>query len=137
MTHVHDPGAPRMPQPDDRLGEEEVPHVHLSAAPPVTPVSGVKLRRYAIVGGIVLLLVLAATLLPRHSVQRELLADAASRVSAPVVQVTTVQRATPGSVITLPGTVQPLHESAIYARVTGYVRRWNADIGALVRQGAV
>jgi RND family efflux transporter MFP subunit len=33
--------------------------------------------------------------------------------------------------------VQPLHESAIYARVGGYVRRWNADIGQLVRQGTV
>jgi RND family efflux transporter MFP subunit len=137
MTHDHNPGAARMQHTDDPLRNDDVPHVHLSAAPPVTPVSGATLRRYAIIGAIALVLVLAATLLPRHTVQRELLADASARDSAPAVQVATVQRATPGSVLTLPGTVQPLHESAIYARVTGYVRRWHADIGALVRQGAV
>ena len=99
--------------------------------------SGARLRRYAIGAAIALVLLLVLTMLPRHSVSRELLADAAARDSAPTVQVTTVARAAPGSALTLPGTVQPLHESAIYARVGGYVRRWNADIGSLVRQGAV
>jgi RND family efflux transporter MFP subunit len=108
-----------------------------SAAPAVTPLSGVRLRNYAIGAALALVLLLVLTMLPRHSVSRELLADAAARDSAPTVQVATVSRAAPGSALTLPGTVQPLHESAIYARVGGYVRRWNADIGSLVRQGAV
>jgi multidrug efflux pump subunit AcrA (membrane-fusion protein) len=122
---------------DDVDLHEPVHDAALGAAPPVAPLSGARLRRYAVVGAVVLLGLLAATLVPRHNVQRELLADAAARDSAPLVQVTTVHRAAPGSVLTLPGTVQPLHESAIYARVSGYVRRWNADIGALVRQGTV
>src|SRR5206468_2713733 len=83
----------------------------------------VRLRRFAIGAAIALLLLLVLTMLPRHSVSRELLADAASRDSAPTVQVAMVSRAAPGSALTLPGTVQPLHESAIYARVGGYVRR--------------
>ena len=110
---------------------------HASAAPAVTPMSGARLRRYAIGALIGLAALLALTMVPRHSVSRELLADAAATDSAPTVQVATVTRAAPGSALTLPGTVQPLHESAIYARVGGYVRRWNADIGQLVRQGQV
>jgi len=110
---------------------------HASAAPAVTPMSGARLRRYAIGGAIALLALLALTMVPRHSVSRELLADAAASDGPPTVQVALVARAAPGSALTLPGTVQPLHESAIYARVGGYVRRWNADIGQLVRQGQV
>jgi len=110
---------------------------HASAAPPVTPMSGLRLRNYAIGAALALLLLLVLTMLPRHAVSRELLADAAARDSAPTVQVAMVSCAAAGSALTLPGTVQPLHESAIYARVGGYVRRWNADIGTLVRQGAV
>jgi RND family efflux transporter MFP subunit len=108
-----------------------------SAAPAVTPMGGARLRTFAIGAAIALIVLLVLTMLPRHSVSRELLADAAARDSAPVVQVATVIRAAPGSTLTLPGTVQPLHESAIYARVGGYVRRWSADIGALVRAGTV
>jgi RND family efflux transporter MFP subunit len=110
---------------------------HASAAPAVTPMSGARLRRYAIGALIGLVALLALTMVPRHSVSRELLADAAATDSAPTVQVAMVTRAAPGSALTLPGTVQPLHESAIYARVGGYVRRWNADIGSIVRQGQV
>lgn len=136
MTHLDRSELPASPLDDERLAEP--PHDPLlGAAPPVTPASGARLRRIAIVSVAVLLVLLVVTLLPRLTVHRELLADAAARDSAPSVEVTTVQRATPGSVVTLPGTVQPLHESAIYARVSGYVRRWHADIGSLVRQGAV
>jgi len=110
---------------------------HASAAPAVTPMSGARLRRYAIGALIGLVGLLALTLVPRHSVSRELLADAAASDGPPTVQVALVARAAPGSALTLPGTVQPLHESAIYARVGGYVRHWNADIGQLVRQGQV
>jgi RND family efflux transporter MFP subunit len=108
---------------------------HASAAPAVTPLSGARLRRYAIGAAIALVALLALTMVPRHSVSRELLADAAASDAPPMVQVAMVARAAPGSALTLPGTVQPLHESAVYARVGGYVRRWNADIGQLVRQG--
>ena len=136
MTH-HD--RTNIPSPD--LGDErlyEAPHdAAVSSAPPVAPSSGAHLRRIAMVTGAVLLALFVVTLLPRLSTRRELLADAASRDSAPSVQVATVQRAAAGSVVTLPGTLQPLHESAIYARVGGYVRRWYADIGQLVKQGAV
>jgi RND family efflux transporter MFP subunit len=37
--------------------------------------------------------------------------------------------------LTVPGTVQAFSESPIYARINGYLRVWNADIGAHVRTG--
>jgi RND family efflux transporter MFP subunit len=98
---------------------------------------GARLRGFALGAVIALVGLVAVTLVPRHWVSRVLLADAAASDGPPTVQVALVARAAPGSALTLPGTVQPLHESAIYARVGGYVRRWNADIGQLVRQGTV
>jgi RND family efflux transporter MFP subunit len=49
-----------------------------------------------------------------------------------------VVHAEPGSPVadvTVPGTVQAFSESPIYARITGYVRVWNSDIGAHVGKG--
>jgi RND family efflux transporter MFP subunit len=49
-----------------------------------------------------------------------------------------VVHATPGSPVTdltVPGTVQAFSESPVYARISGYLRAWHADIGARVRKG--
>jgi RND family efflux transporter MFP subunit len=112
-------------------------HVDLGAAPPVQPVSRHRLLVIAGAIVVVLLVLLIATVLPRRAVTNELRAEASARDSAPLVRVTTVQRATAGGDLTLPGTIQALHEGAIYARVPGYVTRWHADIGSVVRQGEV
>jgi RND family efflux transporter MFP subunit len=37
----------------------------------------------------------------------------------------------------LPGNIQPYNKAAIYARVSGYLRSWNKDIGADVKAGEV
>jgi membrane fusion protein (multidrug efflux system) len=49
--------------------------------------------------------------------------------------VTPAKRSTDGSTLALPGSVQPLQETAIYARANGFVRRWLVDIGTHVKQG--
>ncbi|MDB4884941.1 MAG: efflux transporter, family, subunit, partial [Gemmatimonadetes bacterium] len=110
---------------------------HAGAAPPVEPMGSRRMLMIAIGTAVVLLLLLVLTLVPRHRVDGELRAEAAGRDSAPVVLVTTVRRATGGGDLSLPGTIQPLHEGAIYARVGGYVRSWSADIGSTVRAGQV
>src|SRR4051794_21136154 len=98
----HQRSDPASELDDARLAEP--PHeALLGAAPPVAPASGARLRRLAIVPAAALLVLLVVAVLPRLSVHRELLADAASRDLAPAVEVATVQRATPGSVLTLPG----------------------------------
>ncbi len=42
-----------------------------------------------------------------------------------------------GQPITLPGTLQGVIESTVYARSSGYVSRWTKDIGASVKKGEV
>ncbi|HEY2514407.1 MAG TPA: efflux RND transporter periplasmic adaptor subunit [Polyangiaceae bacterium] len=37
----------------------------------------------------------------------------------------------------LPGSVQPLEETVVYARASGYVRKWNVDLGDKVKEGQV
>src|SRR5437879_2207056 len=39
--------------------------------------------------------------------------------------------------LTLPGTIQAYYRAAIYARVSGYIQSWQADIGAHVKEGQV
>jgi RND family efflux transporter MFP subunit len=51
--------------------------------------------------------------------------------------VTKAERATVGGAVELPGTIEALHEGAIYARVSGYVKSWHADIGMTVKAGDV
>ncbi|CAN5296954.1 efflux RND transporter periplasmic adaptor subunit [soil metagenome] len=110
-------------------------HADVGVAPPVKPMAGRRLVMIGVAAALVLVVLLVVTIIPRRSVTSELRAEATARDSAPAVQVTTVHRAAPGSELVLPGTIQALHESAIYARVTGYVKRWQADIGAVVRSG--
>src|SRR3979409_215623 len=39
--------------------------------------------------------------------------------------------------LTLPGTIQPYNRAAIFARVNGYVKSWDHDIGSSVKAGQV
>jgi RND family efflux transporter MFP subunit len=46
----------------------------------------------------------------------------------------------PGSshqTLTLPGNIQPFNRAAVYARVNGYVKNWDHDIGSQVKTGEV
>ncbi len=51
------------------------------------------------------------------------------------VNVIHAELGSPVTDLTVPGTVQAFSESPIYARINGYVRAWNADIGAHVSKG--
>jgi RND family efflux transporter MFP subunit len=51
------------------------------------------------------------------------------------VNVIHAELGSPVTNLTVPGTVQAFSESPVYARVSGYLRAWNADIGAHVRKG--
>ncbi len=39
--------------------------------------------------------------------------------------------------LTLPGNIQPFNKAAIYARVNGYVKSWDHDIGSSVKAGQI
>ena len=58
-----------------------------------------------------------------------------SQVAVTEVSVVLPKQTTPAQEIILPGNVQPFISSPIYARTTGYLKSWSADIGAHVKQG--
>ena len=58
-----------------------------------------------------------------------------SQVAVTEVSVVSPKQTTPAQEIVLPGNVQPFISSPIYARTTGYLKSWSADIGAHVKQG--
>jgi len=101
-------------------------------------------RQKLVIGAIVLVVLFAVLLLigllPRHSKNKEL-AERAERAAAadsvPLVSVTRVERAPAGSALELPGALQPQQDASVYARASGYVRRWYVDIGAHVHRGQV
>jgi RND family efflux transporter MFP subunit len=86
----------------------------------------------AIAGGVV------AGIKPRLEHERELVAAAAEVTAArPKVTVVTAHAATPTAERVLPGSSQPLLETAIYARTTGYLKSRRVDIGDRVAEGAL
>ncbi len=77
---------------------------------------------------------LAAGIVPRID------ARAAQRVQVAAQQALPVTVILPGTApadqtLTLPGSVMPYAEASIYARTSGYIAHWNADIGAHVKAG--
>jgi membrane fusion protein (multidrug efflux system) len=74
--------------------------------------------------------------LPRHRERLALdeaaqgVAGAATRVSVVTPKIGSSDRA-----VVLPGSVQPLQETVLYARASGFVRRWLVDMGDKVTEG--
>ena len=58
-------------------------------------------------------------------------------MEVPRVNVVRAERVASSKGLSLPASVQPLQETSIYARASGYVRRWLVDIGAQVKKGQV
>src|SRR5579862_6810961 len=58
-------------------------------------------------------------------------------VETPLVKTVHAVRGGVGGELTLPGEVRAYVDAPVYARATGYVRRWFVDIGAEVKAGRV
>ncbi len=106
--------------------------------PAPTPVS--RKRGLALVvgsAGLVLLAVVAGAL-PRWARRAHVEAETAGALAqAPRVEVVTAKVVTTERDLLMPGSVQPLEETVIFARATGYARRWLADLGSDVKEGDV
>jgi len=70
----------------------------------------------------------------RISARKTLNAETA-QLAIPAVSVVSPKQTAPAEEIILPGNVQPFITSPIYARTSGYLRKWNVDIGAHVKKG--
>ena len=57
--------------------------------------------------------------------------------AVPTVQLVKLERGPAERSLVLPGTIQPYFMARIYARVNGYLKSWQSDIGAEVKAGQV
>lgn len=83
---------------------------------------------------VALVLVGALTLIERHA-QYRALAKETEALAVPTVSVVHATSEKGQEDLVLPGTMQAYVESPIYARTSGYVKKWYHDIGTRVRQG--
>ena len=82
---------------------------------------------------IVVILVLLG-IIPRVRA-RQALREETDRLAVPVVTVVHPQREAPSEEVVLPGNIQAFIDAPIYARTSGYLKKWYADIGTHVKEG--
>jgi RND family efflux transporter MFP subunit len=129
MTHESEtsPSTPQEPS-----GTEQSPPAQ-PAAPHASPP-----KRRRLLWFLVIPVVLACSGLVTARAGRASHESVVATTKTLAMQNVAVVHATLGSPVTdltVPGTVQAFSESPVYARVSGYLRVWNADIGARVGTG--
>ncbi len=93
-----------------------------------------RLFMFLILAVIVLVIIGAFTLFQRRA-QYQALANETEKLAVPTVSVIHPTTEPGQEDLTLPSTLQAYVESPIYARTTGYLKKWYHDIGTRVRQG--
>jgi RND family efflux transporter MFP subunit len=99
------------------------------------------LRSFVVVGAVNLVLfgvLIASGVIPRL-LHRNVMEEESHAAAAelPRIRVARAERVPSKAGLALPGSVQPLQETTVYARASGYVRKWFVDIGAEVKKGQV
>jgi RND family efflux transporter MFP subunit len=107
----------------------------MSSPPVKTPAP----RQFVLAGaiGLVAAAAIVATGLISRSHNQQAVAQWTQAQAVPTVALATLQRGDAGENLILPGNIQPYYKAAIYARVNGYLKSWNQDIGAHVKAGDV
>jgi RND family efflux transporter MFP subunit len=101
-------------------------------APPAPLLRRVKLAAAAVVA---LLLAGAVVVLVNRSFQARALESSTALHATRYATTIQPKSGGDGIPITLPGTLQGVIESTVYARSSGYLSRWTKDIGATVKKG--
>jgi len=108
---------------------------HADAPPPGNKPPAHTTRRWPIVLAVIVVLALAAQgIWSRHNAMAALKREA-QQESTLSVQVVTPQRSQRALDLVLPGSVQAYLDTPIYARTSGYLSKWYADIGTHVKAG--
>jgi RND family efflux transporter MFP subunit len=95
-----------------------------------------KLRRVGVIAVLAAIAIAAFGILQRRSHEAEV-AQWTREQAIPTVAVITPRAGAATQQLVLPGTVQAWFEAPIYARVNGYLKKWNFDYGAVVKKGDV
>ncbi|MBX7201303.1 MAG: efflux RND transporter periplasmic adaptor subunit [Rhodospirillaceae bacterium] len=98
-----------------------------------TPIAPAKLKRAGAIAALVLAAIVVAGTASRILSYRSLAAWTAEQV-VPTVNVVKPKDASVGT-MALPGRIQAWAEAPVYARTSGYLRKWYADIGQEVKAG--
>jgi RND family efflux transporter MFP subunit len=106
-----------------------------NAARPI-PFPPGKLRRVGIIAAAVAVAIAVAGIVIREIKAHEV-ASWTYAQATPTVAVVLPQREVHATQLVLPGDIAAWYEAPIYARVSGYVKRWNFDYGAHVKKGQV
>jgi multidrug efflux pump subunit AcrA (membrane-fusion protein) len=95
-----------------------------------------KSRLFLVLVGIVIVLVIIGTFtMLQHREQYNALAKETEKLAVPTVAVIHPTLEPGQEDLVLPSTLQAFTESPIYARTTGYLKKWYHDIGSHVQQG--
>src|SRR6201993_4639927 len=92
-----------------------------------------RFRRILLVGGALLAIAFVVGFIPQLR-QRQTAAADTKELAIPSVAVVSPAVTTPNSGLNLPAEVKPWQEASIYARVNGYLKDWQVDIGAHVEK---
>jgi RND family efflux transporter MFP subunit len=98
-----------------------------------------RLRRLLLVGIIVAVAagsIAVNGLIRRHRTNQDLVKWSNAQ-AIPTVALAQLVHGDAAQMLILPGDIQPLNKAAIYARVNGYLKSWQQDIGAHVKAGQV
>src|SRR6202048_2572604 len=101
-----------------------------------SPVSRRKLGIFAVVAGIVALLVVVTGIRAREDSDTKL-REWTDTQAIPTVAVVLPDARVLNATIDLPGRLEAYYRAPIFARVSGYLKSWSADIGAKVKAGQV
>jgi RND family efflux transporter MFP subunit len=96
-------------------------------------------RKLLLIGVIALVIagvVAAAGIISRAKSSRELV-EWTKQQAVPTVALAQLKKGDQYQSLRLPGTIQAYRKAAIYARVSGYLKSWQTDIGAQVQPGQV
>lgn len=93
-----------------------------------------KLSRAVLVVGVLIVVAVAVGLVPRMRQRTALMAETRD-LALPTVTVVSPAPGKPSSGLLLPSEVKPWIEAPIYARASGYLKRWLVDLGARVEAG--
>ena len=103
------------------------------------PVQSPRLRRLMLVGIIAVIAAgaIAANGLVSRARSKQNLVQWSNAQAIPSVALAKLVHGDATQPVILPGTIQPYNKAAIYARVSGYLKSWEQDIGAHVTAGQV
>jgi RND family efflux transporter MFP subunit len=118
----------------DATGQSKTPAdpgLHAEAA-----ISAERLRRVGLIAAAVAIVIATVGIVLRV-VHEHSVAQWTDVQAIPSVSVVRPERGVTGLQTVLPGNVEAWYEAPIYARVSGYLKQWNFDYGARVKQGQV